>query len=126
MDVLEGFSKLHSLNNAEIDANVTTGSIGVYVLDKDQEGPFSTDYVGRSDTDVASRLKKWVSDGGFLYFKLKYETTKKAAYELECQIYHALEPVKNKVHPDAPDGTSYTCPVSGCAKALAEKVMRRW
>ena len=48
---------------------------------------------------------------------MKYETTKKAAYELECQIYHDLEPVENIIHPDAPDGTSYSCPVSGCAKA---------
>lgn len=118
MDVLEGFSKLHSLNNAEIDAHVASGYIGIYVLDKDQEGPFSTDYVGRSDTDVADRLKQWVAEGGFLYFKVKYEATKKAAYELECQIYHTLKPVKNKAHPDAPNGLSYTCPYCPTEKSL--------
>lgn len=117
MDVLEGFSKLHSLNNAEIETHVADVSIGVYILDKYQAGPFTTHYVGRSDDDVAKRLKKWVSDGGFLYFKVKYETTKKAAYELECQIYHDLKPVENIIHPDAPNGTSYTCPVSSCANA---------
>jgi hypothetical protein len=117
MDLLSGFSDLHRLDNKYIDKHVVGGRIGVYILDKYQPGPFATHFVGRSDNDVADRLKKWVSDGGFLYFKVKYEPTTKVAYELECQIYHELKPVENIIHPDAPDSTSYACPSASCQKA---------
>jgi len=122
-DVLAGFSGLEGLNDANIDKFVAGGSIGVYVLDKAQPGPFKVYYVGRSDTDVAKRLKTWVADGGYGYFKFRYMASAKAAYELECKIYHALSPTDNDIHPDAPNGTSYTCPVSGCVNA---QKMRRW
>jgi hypothetical protein len=117
MDSLSGFSDLHRLDNEFIDKHVVGGRVGVYILDKYQPGPFTTHFVGRSDNDVADRLKKWVSDGGFLYFKVKYEPSTKSAYELECQIYHDLKPVENIIHPEAPDGTSYPCPGASCVKS---------
>lgn len=64
MDLLSGFSDLHRLGSEFIDKHVVGGRIGVYVLDKYQPGPFTTHFVGRSDSDVADRLKKWASDGG--------------------------------------------------------------
>ena len=117
MDLLTGFSDLHRLGSEFIDKHVVGGRIGVYVLDKYQPGPFTTHFVGRSDSDVADRLKKWASDGGFLYFKVKYEPSTNSAYELECQIYHDLKPVENIIHPEAPDGTSYPCPGASCVKS---------
>ena len=122
MDLLSGFSDLHRLDNEFIDKHVVGGRVGVYILDKYQPGPFATHFVGRSDNDVADRLKKWVSDGGFLYFKVKYEPSTKSAYELECQIYHDLKPVENIIHPEAPDGTSYTCPGASCVNSQKDEV----
>ena len=126
MDVLAGFSDPRALTSAKIDANVVAGCIGVYVLDKTTSGPFKVSYVGRSDSDVAGRLKKWVVDGGYEFFQFKYMPSATAAYELECQIYHAFSNLDNEIHPDAPDGTNCTCPVAGCSRAKKTQTYRGW
>jgi hypothetical protein len=107
------FSEGKSLTSTNIDTLVTSKSPGVYQLDRVQEGPFHTHYVGRSDDDVAGRLKKWVG-GKYLYFKFVYSSSAQAAFELECHLYHDLKPPDNDLHPAKPPGTSYRCPVIGC------------
>jgi hypothetical protein len=106
----------HQLNQQNINQYLAGKGPGVYVLDSTTDGNFKVDYVGRSDDDLPGRLKKWIGEG-YAYFKYGYYKTMKAAFEKECQIYHDFDPPDNIIHPDAPNGTNYVCPVSGCARA---------
>lgn len=101
-------SKLFALGEKEIDAHITKTSPGVYALDKHQEGAFTVYYVGRSDTDVNKRLKDWV--GKYKYAKFAYASSAKAAFEGECELYHAHKPTDNVLHPDRPRGSDWKCP----------------
>lgn len=109
----DGFSDLYVLNDSNIDAHVLLTSSGVYVLDRSATGGFTTHYVGRSDDDVNGRLKDWV--GKYKYFKFQYTSSAKAAFELECNVYHDMSPVDNLAHPARPKGTSYKCPKGYCS-----------
>lgn len=72
-------------------------------------------YVGRSDTNVMSRVRK-------SYRAAKYDrtvevmpaTSARAAYLLECKLFHELHPTDNDVHPAVPRGQHWRCPVKGC------------
>lgn len=68
--------------------------------------------IGRSDSDLNKRLHSYV--GKYTYFKCDFFPSKKAAFEKECNLYHDFNPPDNKIHPDRPDDTSYSCPVDGC------------
>ena len=107
-------SDLFSLSNGQVDAQVTKKSPGVYVLDRSVTGGFTAHYAGRSDDDVAKRLKDHVNDGLYKYFKFEYATSSKAAFELECRLYHDLKPPDDDIHPAKPKGTNYVCPVAYC------------
>src|SRR6266436_7641181 len=101
-------SDIIALIDAEIDAKVTKISPGVYVLDKTSSGPFTASYVGRSDVDLNGRLHQWV--GKYKYFKACYFDSAKAAFEAECELYHALSPKDNTNHPARPSGSNWVCP----------------
>jgi hypothetical protein len=107
-----GFSEVKSLDAATVNGFVTKRKAGVYVLDGSASGPFNVDYVGRSDDDVAGRLLFWV--GSYRYFRAVYCSSAKEAFELECTVYHSLNPINNKAHPARPAGTNYPCPVAKC------------
>ncbi len=96
------------LTEKDIDASVTSTSPGVYVLDKTTSGPWVNSYVGRSDTDLNARLKKWV--GKYGYFKAAYMNSPAAAFDAECQLFHALAPSDNVVHPARPADSNWVCP----------------
>lgn len=109
-----GMGSSYPLDENKIDEKVTTKKIGTYCLGhlKASNNAFVPDYVGRSDTDLNKRLKDWV--GKYKRFKFMYHTTKKQAYEKECNLYHDWkDQIDNDVHPDKPDGTDYKCPVCG-------------
>lgn len=101
-------SKPIRLTEAEIDAAVTHISPGVYVLDETTSGPWRNDYAGRSDHDLNARLKSWVGSYGF--FKAAYLSSAKQAFEAECELFHALAPSDNKVHPARPANSNWACP----------------
>jgi hypothetical protein len=107
-----GFSDLKALTEETINSFVTKTSPGVYVLDGSATGAFNVDYVGRSDSDLAGRLKQWV--GSYRYFRAVYCSSPKEAFELECKVYHNLHPIDNKAHPARPAGTNYPCPEAKC------------
>lgn len=96
------------LTEKSIDANVTSVSPGVYVLDETTSGPWVNSYVGRSDTDLNARLKKWV--GKYGYFKAAYMNSPVAAFDAECELFHALAPSDNAVHPARPTNSKWVCP----------------
>jgi len=101
----------YELTNEKIDEVVTKTSAGNYALGYVKEKVFYVKYVGRADSDVNGRLKKWV--GSYKKFKFSYATSPKAAFEKECENYHDFGETKsldNKIHPDRPDGASWKCP----------------
>ena len=92
----------YPLTAAGIDAAVTKKSAGAYALgSRSGDGKtFYVHYVGRSDGDVAGRLKRWVGVSRHPRFKFQYCTSPKDAFETECNIFHDFgeTSLDNKVH----------------------------
>jgi hypothetical protein len=99
------------LSRAQVDANVTSVSPGIFVLGhRSADGSkFSVKRVGRSDADVNRRLHEYV--GRYSRFKFGYSPSSSAAFEKECALYHRLNPQDNKTHPTRPVGTLWRCPM---------------
>ena len=101
------------LTDEAVEKNVTKTSPGNYLLGIISDGKFVVKYVGRSDTDLATRLKQHLGEG-YQYFKFQYATSPKAAFEQECRDYHTYgESLKldNKIHPDSPPKIHRVCPI---------------
>ena len=79
-------------------------------------------YVGRSDNNLKDRLDHegcaCPSCGTPIqYYNYKDCSTIWEAFKLECAWYHEhLDSICNKIHPAAPAGTKWRCPVQGCEK----------
>lgn len=96
----------------DVDFRVIRTSPGVYILLRDGK---TAAYVGRSDTDVGSRIKQSVSEGyRYTYFWFEYASSSRDAYLKECEYYHKYNPSDNTNHPAVPFGTNWRCPVIGC------------
>lgn len=102
-------SSLFALNNTNIDEQIKRESAGVYALDATSDPTFTYSYVGRSDDDVGGRLKKWVGKK-YKYAKFAYCSSRKDAFEAECNLYHDHGPPDNTNHPARPEGSSWGCP----------------
>lgn len=103
----------YDLTSAKIDKHVTRTSAGNYALGYAKDDGFIVQYVGRADSDVNGRLKDHIGEG-FKQFKFSYAPSPKAAFEKECKNYHDFgesEKLKNKYHPDKPNGSNWRCPV---------------
>lgn len=97
---------------ADVNIYVTQTAPGIYVLSRDSR---TASYVGRSDTDVASRIKQSASEGyGYTHFWFEYATSPRDAYLKECEYYHKYNPPDNDSHPAVPFGTNWRCPIIGC------------
>jgi hypothetical protein len=109
-----GLAGPYILSVDRIDAVVTRASPGIYALDRtDKNDAFYISCIGRSDVDVAARLKTYVG-GRYKYFKFRYSASAQAAFAKECTLYHDFNPPDNHTHPDRPRGTNWKCPVFGC------------
>ena len=100
------------LSVAEIGRQITKTEAGNYALGKMDGTKFIVQYVGRSDSDVATRLKQHV--GKYPKFKFSYATSPKAAFEKECKNFHDFGTEKkldNTIHPDRPANSGWKCPV---------------
>jgi len=98
-----------------IDARIPFSLPGAYLLGPAEPlnpGAVIPRYAGRSDDDVAARLKRHVG----AYPKFLYDTfpTALLAFEKECGLYHTFNPPDNIVHPARPQGTRLKCPWPGC------------
>lgn len=105
-----GMDGPYKLDTKTIDKQVARASAGNYALGSDGDGRFRVNYVGRSDSDVGSRLKSWVGTSSQPQFKFIYATSPKTAFEKECHNYHDFTPPANKSHPDRPAGSGWKCP----------------
>ena len=103
----------YELTRSKINEVVTRTSPGNYALGYvNSENTFIVQYVGRSDSDVASRLRQHVGEK-YKRFKYSYATSPKAAFEKECINYHDFggsQSLHNKIHPDRPAGSGWKCP----------------
>lgn len=106
----------YPLTIESVNANVTRTSPGAYILSrgKGPNGKWTAHYVGRSDADVADRLRQWAREGRYQQFWFEYATSGRSAYLLECQWWHQYKPADNQVHPAVPAGAGWKCPVSDC------------
>lgn len=108
MPDVTGFSSMLTLDADNVKRFVPK-TPGCYVLDRSRGGNFEVYYTGRADYDLEQRLNSWVGSS-YLHFRFLQLPNRQSAFEMECKVYHNLNPVDNKMHPDAPDNTSYTCP----------------
>lgn len=104
----------YPLNEIEIDRLIIKNVPGNYAYGyQNGEGHFFVQYVGRSDTDLNSRIRHGI--GLYKMFKFSYAENVKEAFEKECQNYHDFGGeegiLENKVHPDRPVGKDYECPI---------------
>ena len=105
-----GWPESFTLNKDTISSVVTRVSPGAYALGTLNGDTFYVAYVGRSDGDLAQRLKFWV--GRYTHFKAGYSESPRAAFIKECNLYHDFgeHELDNKVHPDRPENSSWKCP----------------
>lgn len=100
------------LDVATVVQQVARVAPGAYALGKVENGTFYIRYVGRSDSDVAARLKQWI--GHYTSFKFEYFPSPKAAFEKECHLWHDFGgpegTLDNDVHPRRPNGANWQCP----------------
>ena len=102
--------------NADILSRNVQDQIGAYLLSRSKENVTDPQihYVGRADTKLRRRLAGYVSRGTYKHFRFTYVESVKKGFELECRLYHHIEPIDNEYHPDHPDGRDYPCPDPYC------------
>jgi len=100
------------LSRDVIDEEFRRKTAGAYVIGtRDPDQVMRVPYTGRSDDDIASRLK--VHIGNYDAFSYVLAASPLQAYERHCEIYHALKPSKNTRHPYKPKDVDCVCPVCG-------------
>lgn len=103
----KNLSKKESFINLESDLLIPNGP-GAYMLANTFSGPIR--YVGRSDTNLRSRLEDWKEKYNFYQFTSC--SNAKEAFEKECQLWHEHgSTLDNKIHPDKPTGSGLACPI---------------
>jgi hypothetical protein len=98
------------LNAQSIGSNILPGMPGVYVLgEPHQQGGVAVRYVGRSDEDLAGRLKQ--QTGYYSHFVYDYAASAHDAFIKECEMYHEWQHlIPGQIHPARPQGSWSTCP----------------
>ena len=82
---------------------------GTYVLGDTDAGGFHPRCVGRSDFDVASRIREFV--GFYSEFKFAYCDSAHQAFEAECRLYHEFaERLDSALHPSRRAYSAWRCP----------------
>jgi hypothetical protein len=105
------------LKSSTIDKKVPKGIVGNFLLGESnhENNGFSVLSIGRSDIDLNEELKKYVGD--YKHFQFSYAFSKYDAFYLECTHYHIFkelaEDVKEREHPEVPEGCNWFCPVCG-------------
>ena len=102
-----------------VSDNIEDGRPGVYVLGDDEDG-FVPKYVGRSDSSLKKRLMTHNHLYEHSYFIYKYVDNEKEAFYTESKWWHDCKAqglvLDNRIHPDAPNGTSLECPYCAFAR----------
>ncbi len=100
--------RLFKLEPWLVRAVIPQGKIGVYVLYISGKPV----YAGRSDEDLRSRLVAHASVKRAEYFGFGLYSDASRAFDIECALFHALEPcTTNLIHPASPKGSGRICVV---------------
>lgn len=116
--------KLHKKTVCRV---VPAASVGMYKLGTMMNGRFVERYFGRSDTDLRRRLQTHAIAAQDTHFVFRLATSPYAAFRMECAYWHLNLPfARNRIHPAAPSGTLYWCPICVIAgdQAIADLVRR--
>lgn len=110
-----------ALTSDAIDGQIKANVCGNYRLSRNSlESGFVVDYIGRSDTCLASRLKDHIPEG-YKSFVYSTNVTPEDCYCQECRDYHDYggdiglldnDPTADG-HPRSPKGMQLKCPVCG-------------
>lgn len=113
----------YDLTYEEINNNIEDNRIGNYAFGYlNERGRFVVRYVGRSDTDLKTRIRHGVTDMEadpscrYERFKFSYAVSPQEAYEKECRNYHDFvggHSLLNVNHPAKPENHNGNCPVCG-------------
>lgn len=115
----QSYELLEEIINQIIEPNRIGNYAYGYLNDN---GSFIVKYVGRSDSDLRSRIKHGLQDRlkydnckKYERFKFSYASSVKEAYDKECRNYHDFGGdeglLNNERHPDKPEGMNYKCPI---------------
>ena len=96
-------------DKATIEKEIPEKVIGNYILGSvDENGYFDVRYVGRSDSDLKTRIGHEIDR--YSHFMFSIADSAREAYYQECLMWHLYGGDKgeldNKIHPDKPDGDS--------------------
>ena len=113
-----GMNGPYKLDSDVIDQLIADGVAGNYRLSRSDYGePFIVDYIGRSDEDLAGRIKDHIVEG-YGQFACVEKASDVEAYYQECHDFHffggdigLLDNDADKGHPHLPKGYSLKCPV---------------
>ncbi len=98
----------YSLTKKVIDSEVTQKSPGIYILAESWQ---SASLVGRSEDDLAAKLKWWANTKGkYNFFWYEYCDSVKSTFDKECYYFHTYPSLDNESHPQKPDGVNWQCP----------------
>jgi hypothetical protein len=99
----------YPLRQETIKDLVILASPGTYVLGDSDAAGFHARSVGRSDVDVAARIREFV--GFYSEFKFAYCDTAHAAFESECRLYHEfVRSLDSALHPSRRAYSTWRCP----------------
>ena len=100
---------------------------GVYILGERDDQQFRPRYVGRSDADLQDRLSRHELRSALPYFQFRTCRDPYQAFLRECYYYHLhVEGLLNRIHPDAPNGSEFSCPYCATARAFSERTAGRY
>ncbi|MDE5880771.1 MAG: hypothetical protein K2H60_03495 [Muribaculaceae bacterium] len=90
-----------------IDSVIPEGIPGNYILgDLNADGDLEVRYVGRSDSDLRTRIGHDIGKYSHFYFSIAESA--REAYNQECLMWHQYGgeegELDNDIHPDKPDG----------------------
>jgi hypothetical protein len=112
-----GWSGHYLFDRQTLRMFITRISPGNYALGTlDVNGTFIIGYIGRSDVDLHAELMVKLSllSPKYSHFIYCYMLSPRAAFEMECLLFHKLgesDRLLNKTHPSRPAGTEYRCPI---------------
>jgi hypothetical protein len=99
----------YPLRQETVQQLVILASPGIYVLGNSDAGVFHARCVGRSDVDVAARIRAFV--GFYSEFKFAYWGSARTAFESECGLYHEFAlSLLGALHPTRQERSVWRCP----------------
>jgi hypothetical protein len=112
MRYVSGLRGSFELDEKTLNQEVAKISPGTFTLGYKKDGTYYVKFVGRSDTDVRAQLKQYI--GQYDRFKFGFFNSPQAAFDKECELYHALGgsegKIDNKNHPETLQGATRSCP----------------